>query len=363
MMSWLSTLHHLVADNQPCVLVTVAGTRGSTPRDVGAKMIVTETETIGTIGGGTLEYQCTEEASQWLKKRSITGRSSLKRYPLGSNCGQCCGGVAEIMFEEITAEQHSWVEKLVELQSSEQSVLMLTARQSRRKVAKLLVTPDEYFGEINEFSTLENINTLAQRVLRSRVGPDQAMLTLTANIELPVLMEPLYCNDFHVAIFGAGHVGLACVNALSTLGASITLVDSRPGFVDAQFPECVNAVHAAQPANLIAELPAQTYILIMTHNHALDFELCAEALQREALPYCGLIGSITKRRRFDKRLRATGLGDAQLAGLTCPIGMTALEGKTPQEIAISVAAQLLLLRQSSVKMPDQARTQTMSVSS
>jgi len=95
MNEWIDELADLCAADEAAVLVTVAGVRGSAPREIGAKMIVTANETIGTIGGGQLEYQCTRVAVGLLKETQLL----LRSFPLGSSMGQCCGGVVEILFE------------------------------------------------------------------------------------------------------------------------------------------------------------------------------------------------------------------------------------------------------------------------
>ena len=95
MNEWIDALCDLAAAGEPAVLVTVAGIRGSAPREIGAKMIVTATETIGTIGGGQLEYQSTRIAAGMLDEEQL----ALRSFPLGPELGQCCGGVVEILFE------------------------------------------------------------------------------------------------------------------------------------------------------------------------------------------------------------------------------------------------------------------------
>ena len=92
-------------------------------------------------------------------------------------------------------------------------------------------------------------------------------------------------------------------------------------------------------------MPPGSYYLIMTHSHPLDFEICDRVLRRNDAGYCGLIGSLTKRRRFVKRFRQQGMSDASLERLTCPIGVEGISGKKPAEIAVSVAAEILRLRE------------------
>ncbi len=79
----------------------------------------------------------------------------------------------------------------------------------------------------------------------------------------------------------------------------------------------------------------------MTHSHALDFDICDRILRRNDARYCGLIGSMSKRRRFEKRYRQQGMSDALLSQLVCPIGVEGISGKKPAEIAVAASAEIL----------------------
>ena len=95
-------------------------------------------------------------------------------------------------------------------------------------------------------------------------------------------------------------------------------------------------------------MPPGSYYLIMTHSHALDFEICDRVLRRRDARYCGLIGSLTKRRRFEKRYRQQGMRQDMLDSLVCPIGIDGITGKKPAEIAVAVAAEVLRVRDRAV---------------
>lgn len=109
MNEWIEELSDLTASGQAVVLVTVAGVRGSTPREPGARMIVTANETIGTIGGGQLEYQCTRVAVGLLDGDEMP---ALRKFPLGAALGQCCGGVVDVLFEPIVSGLPEWLRDL-----------------------------------------------------------------------------------------------------------------------------------------------------------------------------------------------------------------------------------------------------------
>ncbi len=349
MITWLENLQQLMERDERCVLVTVAGTRGSTPREIGAKMIVTASDTIGTIGGGQLEYQCVKAACQWLRPDAGVGtRSRVKRFTLGTNCGQCCGGVAEMLFEEIAPSRSPWVARLAELHAADTAAVMVTARQSRAAAGKLIVTAVDCFVFADSFEPTDHLLTAAREALQIGSAAQQSLLTVASNVDLPVLVEPVLKTDLHIMLFGAGHVGTACAGVFSMLDARVDLIDSRPGFADAGYANNVRPIESADPALAVDTAPPGSYYLVMTHDHALDFEICSRILQRHDAVYCGLIGSRSKRRRFEKRFRALGLSESEISGLTCPIGIDEISGKKPAEIAIAVAAQLLHIHERAI---------------
>ena len=159
-----------------------------------------------------------------------------------------------------------------------------------------------------------------------------------------LMPEPSQC----VALFGAGHVGHALVRLLRSLPYRVVWVDSR----DAVFPEQeqigVQCEHSDPVQAAVAQLPAQSQVLIMSFSHAEDLEVVAQCLLRQRergdLPFVGLIGSKTKWASFSSRLRSRGFSDAELAHITCPIGVPGIAGKEPEVIAVAVAAQLLQRR-------------------
>lgn len=332
MNEWVDELSDLAAAGEPAVLVTVAGIRGSAPREIGAKMIVTATQTVGTIGGGQLEYQSTRVAVEMLND----SESILRSFPLGSSMGQCCGGVVEILFEPVADGLPGWLRDLSALHGQREPAVMAT-RISRSKPAKLIVTANEIFGAENDE---ENAAVVARA--RQLLAENPATTR-----ELQAFYEPIVAPDLNIAVFGAGHVGTAVVNALSDLDCNIRWIDSRPTMFR-QVPANVRAIDASDPALEVAAMPANSFYLVMTHSHAVDFDICDRILRRRDARYCGLIGSLSKRRRFEKRYRQQGMSQALIGQLICPIGVDGISGKKPAEIAVAVAAQILKLRERAV---------------
>lgn len=245
---WPEALAELSSRGFPVALVTVVRVDGSTPRDLGAKMLVTrEGRAHGSIGGGKLELLAIEDAQAALRK----GETCVKNYPLCIRAGQCCGGNTEALIEVLNA------------------------------------------------------------------GP------------------LLY-------LFGAGHVGQALCNVLRGTAFTLHLVDPRPEWLESPgLPKGV--VKHSEPWQAFvegAEWSTRVYAAVLTHSHDMDCEIVADLVQREAA-FIGLIGSRTKWSRFQSRLKEEGIPNEQVARIHCPIGMNIGNGKAPQEVAISIAAQLL----------------------
>jgi len=325
MNEWIETLADLTAAGEPAVSVAIAGVRGSAPREVGARMLVTESETTGTIGGGQLEYQCTRLAVERLSRQST---ADVQRFPLGPSMGQCCGGVVEVLFETLPDGLPVWLRTLASLHGQRTPVMLVTDTNPDA-TDRLLVTADDAFG-----SSLGEAVGLARERLRDRAEP--------ALID-GVFYEPIVGSGFDIAVFGAGHVGSAVVNLLATLDCNVRWIDSRRK-VFRQVPNNARAIEAREPALEIAALPPGAFVLVMTHSHSLDYDISARALARDDLAYVGLIGSATKRRRFSKRFHDQGFAAADIERLTCPIGVDGVTGKRPTEIAVAVTAELLALR-------------------
>ena len=325
MNEWIDELSDLCAAAEPAVLVSVAGVRGSAPRETGAKMIVTQTETIGTIGGGQLEYQCARVAVALLGEEQL----SLRSFPLGSSMGQCCGGVVEILFEPMAGGMPAWLRDLKALYGQREPALLVTGISAKAPI-KFVATADRVFGA--------DENEVAPELLA------QARANLSGGRRPQCVgqafFEPVVDPDLNIAVFGAGHVGTAVVDTLSSLDCNIRWVDSRRS-IFRRVPANVRAVEASEPALEVAAMPPGSFYLVMTHSHALDFDICDRILRRDDVRYCGLIGSLSKRRRFEKRYRQLGIPQESIDSLVCPIGVDGISGKKPAEIAVATATEIL----------------------
>jgi xanthine dehydrogenase accessory factor len=156
--------------------------------------------------------------------------------------------------------------------------------------------------------------------------------------------EPEECRT-ELLLFGAGHVGRALVLALAPLPFAVRWIDGREGAFPPHVPVNVTPVPTDSPEAVLALAAPGGFVLVMTHAHPLDLAITAAALARDDLPYVGLIGSATKRARFEKRFRELGIPEARVHALVCPIGVAGIAGKEPPVIAAAVTAQLLAERE------------------
>jgi xanthine dehydrogenase accessory factor len=148
-----------------------------------------------------------------------------------------------------------------------------------------------------------------------------------------------------LALFGGGHVGRALVNALAPLPYSVRWIDSRDEIFPGRLPANVTTEHSEPVHGAVRDLAPGSRVLIMSFSHAEDLDIVAACLRRMRelgdLPYVGLIGSETKWAAFRHRLEERGFRRAELARITCPIGLPGIRGKQPEVIAASAAAQIL----------------------
>lgn len=292
----LGALRAAVKQYGQVVRVVIAANRGSSPREVGAAMLVWKDGQTGTIGGGALEFEAADAA------RRMGVPLTLRTHALGPELGQCCGGAVTLLSEIYDAGALAGLEgDVVARPVAGDAALTLGVRR-----------------------------LLAQ----ARQGDAPAAQMLDG-----WMIEPVHKPSRDFWIWGAGHVGRALVRVLAPLpDVAITWVDTGPE----RFPQDVSGVSvvpAARPAELVRHAPTGAEHLIVTYSHALDLELCDQLLRR-GFRFAGLIGSRTKWVRFRARLAALGHTDKRIGRITCPMGDPGM-GKHPQVIAVGVAAELL----------------------
>ena len=319
---WIDAACAYLSRHPAVVRVTVIALRGSAPREAGATMLVDTLGTVGSIGGGRLEWQATLAARELLHLRDAAP-VRIADLILGPDLGQCCGGRVELWLERLTRSDLPWL-----CEAARSAQWARDHRAEAHKPSHALVT--EFSGGV-----------ASHRLQRSRPGPVSLHLRRAASGDLTFL-EPLSAEHPRLWVFGAGHVGQALIRLLSELAIfDITWVDSRPELLPADLDGHVTMQSCAKPVDLVDAAPAGTLYVVLTHDHALDYELCRCILRRGDSSWLGLIGSASKSARFRSRLLRDGMNGESLSALTCPMGVPGIASKLPASIAISIAAQLL----------------------
>ena len=237
----------------------------------------------------------------------------------------------------------------------------------RERGARMLVCEDEVVGTIGgghlEWQALQRARQrlqgpqAADEEQRVALGPSLGQccggaLTLRtfALNEKTLAQWPITAPRFRLDLYGAGHVGRAVVRALQDIDAQVRWLDTREEALSLSTVATLHdplralwleTVWSDSLVDEVVDAPAGSFYLVMTHSHDLDLALSERILRRGDHGFFGLIGSATKRARFEKRLRDRGLEESRLATLTCPIGLPDIQGKEPAVIAASVVAQLL----------------------
>ena len=334
MTAWIEELERVQAAGRPAVLVSILRTRGSSPREVGASMLVTESDVADSIGGGQLEYQCTALACEWFRQGDC-GTAWTRTFPLGATGGQCCGGTVDVIFEPIANDRVPWVRALLEARRQKRHAVLLTAVDADREARRWVVPGG------GDASIPDGVRRSLEAMLDGEARRPSGFYDKHTRTRF--ILNPVNGYQFEVALFGAGHVGSAVVHALHPLPVRIHWIDSRADAFPATLPANVISHCLQDPSKAMALLPEDPYYLVMTHSHGQDFDICTAIMEKGPFTYLGLIGSKTKKRRFERRWQAMGMDKAQVAAITCPVGIAGIKGKRPEEIAIATIAQLLSL--------------------
>jgi xanthine dehydrogenase accessory factor len=324
MSSWRSQALDLIARDEASVLVAICSVAGSAPREAGTRMLVWQDGQHGTVGGGNLEFTIADQA-----RKMLAGGPAhrFQSYPLGPLLGQCCGGRVGVLLERIDGASIDWLEAIRAAEEAGHPYAIHT-----------VLNDDAVARRIDDLHGVADIHNAASVRLTGADGRpvDPAVKFDAKGLVIVERVDPRPL----LLMFGAGHVGKALAPVLATLPFRLAWFDNR---------DELGGSAVTIRSDLVAEVeaaPPDALYLVFTQSHAVDYELTRAILRRGDFRYCGLIGSATKRARFEKRLLYDGIPRAMLSRLICPIGSIGLTSKAPEVLAIAVAAELLLTVQS-----------------
>lgn len=247
----------------------------------------------------------------------------------------------------------SWISTLAELQEQGLPCVLVTIIDERGSTprnsgSKMVVTAERIYQTIGgghlEYKAMEmaremlESGTQSTRLERFNLGASLGQCCGGATV---LLFEPMGRPQAQIVVFGAGHVGRALVPLLSSLPCKVRWVDSREAEFPEQIPVGAEKIVNDEVVDEVDNMPAGSYYIVMTHNHQLDLELTAAILKRDDFAYYGLIGSKTKRAKFEHRLRDRGFKPEVVQRMRCPMGLGEVKGKLPIEIAVSIAGEII----------------------
>ena len=332
MSDWVSALRSHIESGESAVLVTVADVQGSSPRAAGTRMLVTTHDRVGTVGGGNIELRATRIARDMLFGGEVIAVRDLSAE---SSLDHACGGRLTLVFDRVDRANGEWLSTAARTRENGARPVLVSRLDTG---AKLVVTAAEAHGSLG-LAGLDQAAIAAARRADRTTG-------LETHDGVPLFVDAMHTDrEIDLFLFGAGHVGAAIAGVLgSHPDLRITWVDDRTELFPEETVPNLRAVPTDDPAGQVREMPPGAFVAIMSHSHTLDFDIAEQVLRRGDFRYCGLIGSAAKRAQFTKRWLACGLPANTLERLVCPIGVDGITGRQPADIAISVAAEILRIR-------------------
>ncbi len=323
-----SKLYELLQNEENAVLCSIIESYGSTPRKAGAKMLVYgDGKMFGTIGGGVVEYKALNTAKELLK----TGKSKTETFSLNReevlNSGMVCGGKVTVYFRYFDADNNDdkVVVKAINDRISGEKDLWLVTEICEDKKGKIFLFDKENGVEF------------------SKIGEDEIKPYIKSKATLinkKYFAEPLVNGGF-VYIFGGGHISQALVPVISKIDFRAIVVEDREKFADKSLFDLAHKTILTDFSKVKDKIKVSDndYIVIMTRGHEKDFEILEFALSTKAT-YIGLIGSRHKWAYTEERLLSDGYTKSDIKRVINPIGLD-IKAQTPNEIAISIAAQMI----------------------
>lgn len=335
----------LLKSGESFVLATIFDFEGSAPRTTGARMIIKKDGSIfGTVGGGKIEALVIKSAAEIYNSK----KTVLKEYKLqeaeNKGIGMACGGDVRILMEYVDAKDSTNVklyEDVMECNKTGDKSFIIRKFYEDGRSIKCLYKNGSIISGSDDFKK-EDISKFESAV-RAR------KLVLIEEGDAVVLIEPV--GSFgKVYIFGAGHVGQKLANITKGIDFTTCVIDDRPEFANAQrFPDTDEIIVPGSFENCFEKLHINedSYIVIVTRGHMGDLTVLKQALRTNAY-YIGMIGSRRKRNVVYETLKQEGFTEDDFNRVHNPIGIE-IGAETPEEIAVSIAAELIAFRSKRMK--------------
>jgi len=310
-MNFWKSVYNSLKNNKKVVLMVVVESIGSSPGRQGFKMFVaTDNTFLGTIGGGIMEFAFVEEAKALLQKNTeppIRLKRQIHRGTKTESSGMICSGEQTVAFIPLHNKDLPFLEQLL---TDSKGVLNLSSKGFSYDVSKKL---DSKF----EFNKTDDKHWFYKEQIQQK--------------------PKLY-------VVGAGHVGAATATLCQQVGFEVVLYDNRKGlntFESVKYISQKQIIDYKNIADYIEE-GSHIYVAIMTHGYK-DDKIILKPLLDKQFKFLGVLGSRVKIKIMFKALLAEGFSQAALDAIHAPLGLF-IKSETPQEIAVSIAAQLIKVK-------------------
>tara|TARA_Y100000996_G_scaffold413182_1_gene400852 strand:+ start:1495 stop:2628 length:1134 start_codon:yes stop_codon:yes gene_type:complete len=335
-------------NDEPVVIATVIRTKGSTPQKPGAKLLIKQDGSgTGTLGGGCVEGDIWFAAKQLMdQKGSVEYREYELNEELAAEDGLVCGGTMYFLIDPVYKPQDylPYANEINEAYQGNGSVALAT-------VTKSDISNNSKIGDkilIRDDGTTDG--TLGNEIL-DKDAKDRAKILMPYGRNEYVVLESggeyfieAYTTPPQLIICGGGHISRALSYLAKPLGFKLFITDDREEFVDPErFPEA-DILMPLKPEEALTELPINTnsFIVIATRGHRYDNTALLAAANTSA-GYVGLLGSKRKTILIYEDLIDSGLDMERVRSIRAPIGLD-ITARTPEEIAISIMAEILMFR-------------------
>jgi len=334
-------------------LATLINRVGSAPRAVGAKYLLKGDGTSsGSIGGGCVEAEVWQEAQKVMEK----GKGGILHFELTSEQlaegGLICGGNIDIFLEPISEELLNIYKEAARIRQKGGAAILATLVSVDGAFPKgegskiLMKTSGEKVGSLLGGVELEKKILSEGEVLLKEKKPKVLILS-SENKRMEILLEPVF-SEPTVYIFGGGHVSEQLAPLAKKVHFKVVVIDDREMFANRErFPE-VDDVIVSEFERCFDQLNIDdsSYIVIVTRGHLYDGFVLKQALKTNAR-YIGMIGSKKKIRTLYQNLMEKGMAKETLDRVNAPIGID-INSETPEEIAVSIVAELIKVRGESI---------------
>ena len=332
------------------VLATIVSQSGSTPRTAGTRMLILPDGSItGTIGGGIVEARVIEAVADMQQSDGPREMSfELNRQGQQDDLDVICGGRLTVFLEPIRSTPGNiklYRDQYLYLRQGVPSMIISsldTGKQAATPSERCLLTNGIITQGTFSFpdSVLETLNRLAAK--------ERAPFLADVNGWQFLVDPPFACGT--VFIFGAGHVSYQLAKLTGMVNFRTVVLDDRKAFANRQrFPDADEVIVLENFDNALKSvvIDPDAYIVIVTRGHSHDKTVLAQALATDAC-YIGMIGSRAKRDAIYRQLEANGVDQEDLSKVRSPIGL-AIKAETPEEIAVSIIAELIHARADTTK--------------